>query len=523
MIHPRQILRLFTIQWVLMRHGLDELLFAIPWFKPARFLMKLSPWRLLGHTQRRPRGERIRLALEELGPIFIKFGQALSTRRDILPEDIADELAKLQDRVPPFPSDQARALIEKALGKPVSELFLEFDTTPLASASIAQVHPARLHDGRDVVVKVVRPNILPMIERDLEIMHTLAYLLEKSSRDARRLRPQDVVSEFDRTIHDELDLIREAANGSLLARNFKDSNMLYVPAIDWNYSRTNVMVQERIYGIQISDIEGLKAANINMKALAERGVEVFFTQVFNDNFFHADMHPGNVFVSRDTPDTPRYIAIDFGIMGSLTNEDQRYLAENFHAFFNRDYRRVAELHIESGWVPADTRVNEFEAAIRTVSEPIFHRPLRDLSFGQFLLRLFQTARRFNMEVQPQLVLLQKTLLNIEGIGRQLYPDLDLWSTAKPFIERWMIERVGPRAALKTLRHELPRVLALLPELPRLTHEALVATSQQNALIERQTAELQTLRQQIARNQTWTLILLGLLSVIVALIAYEIFG
>jgi ubiquinone biosynthesis protein len=330
-----------------------------------------------------------------------------------------------------------------------------------------------------------------------------------------------VVGEFDRTIHDELDLIREAANGSLLARNFKDSPMLYVPAIHWDYSRTNVMVQERIYGIQISDIAALNAANINMRLLAERGVEVFFTQVFTHNFFHADMHPGNVFVSFETPENPRYIAIDFGIMGSLTAEDQRYLAENFHAFFNRDYYRVAELHIESGWVPADTRINEFEAAIRTVSEPIFHRPLRDLSFGQFLLRLFQTARRFNMEVQPQLVLLQKTLLNIEGIGRQLYPDLDLWTTAKPFIERWMIERVGPRAAFKTLRHELPRVLALLPELPRLTHESLIAQSKQAEQIERQTAELNALRQQMARSQAWTLIMFSSLVVMVGLIAYAL--
>ena len=510
MMHPRQILRLFTIQWVLMRHGLDELLFAIPWFKPASFLMRLSPWRVFGQSTHRPRGERIRLALEELGPIFIKFGQALSTRRDLLPEDIADELAKLQDRVPPFPGDQARLLIEKSLKKPVGELFASFDETPLASASIAQVHPAVLHDGRDVVVKVVRPNILPTIERDLEVLHTLAYLAEKSSADIRRLHPQDVVGEFDKTIHDELDLVREAANCGQLRRNFENSPLLYVPSIDWDFVQPNVMVQERIYGIQISDIAALKAANIDMRLLAERGVEIFFTQVFTHNFFHADMHPGNVFVSPHHPESPRYMAVDFGIMGSLTPEDQRYLAENFHAFFNRDYRRVAELHVESGWVPADTRINEFEAAIRTVSEPIFQRPLRDISFGHFLLRLFQTARRFNMEVQPQLVLLQKTLLNVEGLGRQLYLDLDLWTTAKPFIERWMMQRVGSKAAFNTLRHELPRVLALLPEIPRLRHEALIAQKQQALAMQQQAEHLLSLQKSLARGQQQQWVIVALL-------------
>ncbi len=519
MIRPRQILRLAKIQWVLMRHGLDELLFAIPWFKPASFLMRLSPWRLFAQSTRRPRGERIRLALEELGPIFIKFGQALSTRRDLLPEDIADELAKLQDRVPPFPGAQARMLVESALRKPVSELFQHFDETPLASASIAQVHPAVLHDGREVVVKVVRPNILPTIESDLEVLHTLAFLAEKSSATVRRLHPKDVVGEFDKTIHDELDLVREAANCGQLARNFKDSPLLHVPAIDWDYVQPNVMVQERIYGIQISDIAALKAAGINMKVLAERGVEIFFTQVFTHNFFHADMHPGNVFVSPDNPESPRYMAVDFGIMGSLTPEDQRYLAENFHAFFNRDYRRVAELHIESGWVPADTRINEFEAAIRTVSEPIFQRPLRDISFGHFLLRLFQTARRFNMEVQPQLVLLQKTLLNVEGLGRQLYLDLDLWTTAKPFIEHWMMQRIGPKAAVNSLRRELPRILPMLPELPRLAHQALSAQIQQSELLARQNAEIEALRQQVVKSQRWQLVLAGLISILLALFLF----
>ncbi|MEW6766253.1 MAG: ubiquinone biosynthesis regulatory protein kinase UbiB [Pseudomonadota bacterium] len=513
MIRPRLLLRLTTIQWVLMRHGLDELLFATPWFKPVRFLLWLSPWRLLGHTRRRTRGERLRLALEELGPIFVKFGQALSTRRDLLPEDVADELTRLQDRVPPFPGAQARGLIEKALGKPVGELFLEFDETPLASASIAQVHPARLPDGSEVVVKVVRPNILRVIERDLEILHTLAQLAERASRQVRRLHPADVVAEFDKTIHDELDLIREAANCNHLARHFAGSEMLYVPAIHWDYCQPNVMVQERIRGIPISDLAALREAGIDFKVLAERGVEIFFTQVFTHNFFHADMHPGNIFVSRETPKTPRYMAVDFGIMGALTPEDQRYLAENFHAFFNRDYRRVAELHIESGWVPADTRVNEFEAAIRTVSEPIFERPLREISFGHFLLRLFQVARRFNMEVQPQLVLLQKTLLNVEGLGRQLYPDLDLWTTAKPFIERWMLERIGPKAALNKLRDELPRMLAMLPELPRLTHEALSAQKKQAELLERQMHEIRALRQDMGRGRRAVLIMSGVIVVL----------
>ncbi len=495
MIHPRLLLRLATIQWVLMRHGLDELIYTLPWFKPLRFLLWLSPWRLLGRT-RGSRGERLRLAMEELGPIFVKFGQALSTRRDLLPEDVADELARLQDRVPPFPGAQARALIEKALGKPVGELFLAFDETPLASASIAQVHPATLRDGSEVVVKVVRPNILPIIERDLEILHTLARLAEKASREVRRLHPAEVVDEFDTTLHDELDLVREAANCTELGRHFKDSPLLYVPAIHWDYCRPNVMVQERIHGIPISDLAALRAAGVDFRVLAERGVEIFFTQVFRHNFFHADMHPGNIFVSAELPSAPRYMAVDFGIMGSLTPEDQHYLAENFHAFFNRDYRRVAELHIESGWVPPGTRVNEFEAAIRTVSEPIFQRPLRDISFGQFLLRLFQTARRFDMEVQPQLVLLQKTLLNVEGLGRQLFPDLDLWSTAKPFIERWMREQIGPKAVLNRMREELPRALTFLPELPRLSHQALEAHKRQVQAVEQQARELSAMRREM---------------------------
>jgi ubiquinone biosynthesis protein len=463
-IRPSQLLRLVHINWVLLRHGLDELIIATHFFRPIRYLIYLTPWYWL-RGKRAPRGERIRRTLEDLGPIFVKFGQLLSTRRDLLPDDIAIELAGLQDRVPPFPGERARKLIEKAYGKPMEELFAAFDETPLASASIAQVHAARLHDGSEVVIKVLRPDIEPVIRRDLGLMYYVAGLAERFWREARRLRPREVVDEFEKVIYDELDLVREAANAAQLRRNFERSPLLYVPDVYWPYARRNVMVMERISGIPISNIDELRAAGIDMEGLAERGVEIFYTQVFRHNFFHADMHPGNIFVSPEG----QYIAVDFGIMGTLTPEDQRYLAENFLAFFNRDYRRVAELHLESGWVPATTRVDEFESAIRTVCEPNFNRPLKDISFGQVLLRLFQTARRFNMEVQPQLVLLQKTLLSIEGLGRQLYPDLDLWKTAKPFLERWMSEQLGTRAFARRLKESLPVWSEKLPELPSLLH------------------------------------------------------
>ncbi len=452
---------LMTISRVLLKHGLDELILNTHLFRPIRLLRYFSPTFWFNPRTRRPRGERIRMALEDLGPIFVKFGQILSTRRDLLPDDLAEELAKLQDQVPPFGAEKAVAIIEASFKQPINEIFAEFERTPLASASIAQVHTATMHDGREVVVKVVRPDIEKVIRRDLALLYVIAGKMERYWADGRRLRPMEVVHEFEKTILDELDLLREAANASQLRRNFKDSPILYVPEVDWNHCRKKVMVMERIHGVPVTNMAELKSMDIDFKRLAEMGVEIFFTQVFRDNFFHADMHPGNIFVSN----TGQYIAIDFGIMGTLNPEDQRYLAENFLAFFNRDYYRVAELHVESGWVPPDTRVDDFESAIRSVCEPIFEKPLHEISFGQLLLRLFQTARRFNMEVQPQLVLLQKTLLNIEGLGRQLYPELDLWDTAKPFLENWMKEQLGFRSFAKQVKHNAPLWMEQLPDFP----------------------------------------------------------
>ena len=469
MIHPRHLLRLLHINRVLVKHGLDEIIFATHLFRPLRFFFYLLPWNWGGGTDQ-PRGMRVRLALEELGPIFVKFGQILSTRPDLLPDDIAKELAKLQDQVPPFAGSLARQIVEKAYGQSVTDAFQSFDEQPLASASIAQVHAATLKNGRDVIVKVVRPGIENAIRSDIELLHVLAGLAEKYWREARRLRPREVVAEYEKTIFDELDLQREGASASQLRRNFAGSPLLYVPEVFWELTRKNVMVMERIHGIPISDIDALRKANIDFKKLSENGVEIFFTQVFRDSFFHADMHPGNIFVGPDG----RYMAVDFGIMGMLSPEDQRYLAGNFLAFFQRDYRRVAELHVESGWVPADTRVEEFEAAIRTVCEPIFQKPLNEISFAHILIRLFQTARRFNMEIQPQLVLLQKTLLNIEGLGRQLYPELDLWQTAKPFLERWMSEQFGVRGWIKNLRRNAMEWSVALPQIPTLVHQMLKA-------------------------------------------------
>ena len=428
----------------------------------------LLPWRWFPRPNKGvSRGLRLRLALEGLGPIFIKFGQILSTRRDLLPMDVADELAVLQDQVPPFDSERAVALIEQQLGGKLELFFAHFDAKPLASASVAQVHAAQLKTGEEVVVKVIRPGLKSIIGQDLAWIYLLARLAEWSSREARRLHLVEVVDDYSRTIHDELDLLREAANSSQLKRNFEHSDLLYVPQIYWDYCRPHVLVMERIYGIPVTDLAELSAQQIDMRLLAERGVEIFFTQVFRDSFFHADMHPGNIFVSREHPNNPQYIAIDCGIIGSLTPEDQDYLARNLMAFFKRDYRKVAQLHIDSGWVPAKTKVNEFEAAIRTVCEPIFEKPLKDISFGQLLLRLFQVARRFNMEVQPQLVLLQKTLLNIEGLGRQLYPELDLWRTGRPYLERWMCERMSPR----NLMH---RAQSQLEQIPRIANAAQAA-------------------------------------------------
>lgn len=450
---------------VIARHGLDEFIFQLGILRPYRFLRFALPifW------FRRPsggRGQRLRHALEELGPIFVKFGQALSTRPDLIPPDIAAELTRLQDRVPPFSGEEAREVIERSLDAPLAKHFATFDVQPLASASVAQVHPATLLDGTAVVVKVLRPGIEAVIDQDVALLYRLAGWVDRYWPDAKRLRPLEVVEEYDKTIHDELDMTREGANASQLRSNFPESEMIYVPEVYWEHSTREVLVMERIYGIPIRDIDAIRKAGVDLRTLAHNGVEIFFTQAFRDGFFHADMHPGNIFVGENG----QYRAVDFGIMGSLADSDKRYLAENLLAFFNRDYRAVAVAHLRAGWVPPSTRVDEFEAAVRTVCEPIFARPISEISFGQLVLRLFQVARRFDMPVQPQLVLLQKTLLNIEGLGRQLYPELDLWETAKPYLERWMRDQVGPSALLKTLRRELPSVMPLIPELPGLVHE-----------------------------------------------------
>ncbi|TAM44465.1 MAG: ubiquinone biosynthesis regulatory protein kinase UbiB [Gammaproteobacteria bacterium] len=495
MLSLSQLMRSLHITRIFVRHDLDEFVSAIHLFRPYRFLLRLLPWRWIPRT-RAPRGQRLREALEELGPIFVKFGQVLSTRPDLLPEDIAEELAKLQDQVPPFPEAEAARIIETALGGKLTDFFSEFSHAALASASVAQVHAARLHDGAEVVVKVLRPGIEPVIERDLQLLYVLARLAMRYSPEARRLRPVEVVDEFGKTLHDELDLRVESANASRLRANFAESKLLYVPKVYWDLTRREVMVMERIHGIPISNVDGLKNAGIDMKKLAHNGVEIFFTQAFRDGFFHADMHPGNIFVYPDG----RYCAIDFGIMGSLGDKDKRYLAENFLAFFNRDYRGVAEAHLRAGWVPPDTRVEEFESAIRAVLEPVFAKPLSEISFGRLLLHLFQTARRFNMEIQPQLVLLQKTLFNIEGLGRRLYPELDLWVTAKPFLERWMSDHVGPRALFRTLKRELPKWWAMAPEMPGLVHEALRRLREGELAMEWKSQELSRLRRELREQQ-----------------------
>ncbi|PWB42272.1 MAG: ubiquinone biosynthesis regulatory protein kinase UbiB [Rhodocyclales bacterium] len=460
-----RLFRLLKIVSVGLRFGLDQMVLDhAPTERLARLLRAVLFWRDLSA----PRAERLRLALEALGPIFVKFGQVLSTRRDLLPVDLADELAKLQDQVPPFPSAQAMAVLERAFGKPVGEVFASFTTEPEASASVAQVHFAKLPDGREVAVKILRPGIERVIAHDVDLLDAGAGLIEMLWEDGRRLKPREVVAEFAKHLEDELDLMREASNCSQLRRNFLHSPLLAVPEVYWDWCSAQVMVMERMHGTPIGQIEALKAAGIDMKALSRAGVEIFFTQVFRDGFFHADMHPGNILV---TP-AGQYVALDFGIMGTLTEVDQNYLAQNFLGFFRRDYKMVAQAHIDAGWVPADTRLDEFEAGIRAVCEPVFDRPLKDISFGKTLLRLFQTGRRFNVEIQPQLVMLQKTLLNIEGLGRQLDPELDLWTTAKPFLERWMAERIGLKGLANNLKREAPQWAALLPQLPRLLHRAL---------------------------------------------------
>ena len=464
-MRPRHFFRLLRIYKVLRTHRLQEV------------VALLKPQGPFGESrkkiERRPDlGKRIRLALEDLGPIFVKFGQALSTRPDLLPPDIALELAKLQDKVPPFSGEEAQRVVETAFDQPVSEIFKSFNNEPLASASIAQVHDAVMHDGTEVVVKVLRPGIDDRIEQDLDVLGALANLAHRHASETRRLRPKEIVEEYSKTIRDELDFHREAANASQLKRNWENKPIIQIPEVYWDYCHSNVMVMEKMFGVPISDVDTLRANNVNMQVLAERGVEIFFTQVFDDNFFHADMHPGNIFVDISDPEDPSYVSIDFGIVGTLDPADQQYLAGNLLAFFHRDYRKVAQLHIDSQWVPLGTRVDEFESAIRTVCEPIFNKPLKDISFGQFLVRLFATARRFNMEVQPQLVLLQKTLLNIEGLGRQLYPDLDLWETAKPFLEDWMKRKTSGKHVMEKLQASLPELGESAHEIPVLILRAL---------------------------------------------------
>jgi ubiquinone biosynthesis protein len=461
------------IVWIVLRYGLDELVlnsFQKPWLRVIARIVSI------GRNLDAPRGQRLREALERLGPIFVKFGQVLSTRRDLLPPDMADELARLQDRVPPFSSDVAVATIERAFRKPVGDIFVSFEREPVASASIAQVHFARLLDRhgheRDVAVKVLRPGMLPAIEKDLSLMRLMAGWVESLSADGKRLKPREVVAEFDKYLHDELDLVREAASAAQLRRNMEGLDLVLIPEMFWDYCQAEVIVMERMKGVPISQTERLRAAGVDIPKLARDGVTIFFTQVFRDGFFHADMHPGNIQVSLDPATFGRYISLDFGIVGTLTEYDKEYLAQNFTAFFRRDYKRVAELHIESGWVPPATRVDELEAAIRTVCEPYFDRPLKEISLGMVLMRLFQTSRRFSVEIQPQLVLLQKTLLNIEGLGRELDPELDLWSTAKPFLEKWMVDQIGPRRLLEELKNQAPRYAKLLPDLPRLLHDFL---------------------------------------------------
>lgn len=504
-------LRLLKIYRTAVRYRLDELLAAVPGTRALVLLLGL-PIVARSELAQLNQAVRLRLALEELGPIFIKFGQLLSTRRDMVPTALADELALLQDKVAPFDGAEAKRLIESALGYPLTEKFTRFDIVPLASASVAQVHTARLFSGEEVVIKVIRPGIDKIITDDVALLHSIAALVEARVEGGKRLRLREVVRDYEHVIFDELNLLSEAANTAQLGRNFKDSPLLYVPKVYWDYCRQNVLVMERIYGIPVSHIDELRAAGINIKRLAETGVQIFFTQVFNHSFFHADMHPGNVYVSREHKNNPQYIALDCAIIGSLSRDDQQYLARNLLAIFKQDYRRVAELHVECGWVPSDTPIPAFEATMRTVCEPIFQKPLSDISFGQLLLQLFRTAGRFNMEVQPSLVLLQKTLLNIEGLGKQLYPELDLWQTAMPFLENWQRERLSPLANLRKVKEKLPEWLEQAPELPELIFKALEeqgAGQQQSQDMARRVRHLEQSLTATSRQVSTLVVLLGL--------------
>ncbi len=508
MISPLQIMRFLKIERVMIKYGLEELVLSQSRYQWLSCIFWLSPTRWLNSENRsKPRGVRIRQALEELGPVFVKLGQILSTRRDLLAPDIGEELTRLQDNVPPFSNSEARQVIETALGDSVKELFHQLDDEPLAAASIAQVYGATLHDNRKVIVKVLRPGIAKVIDRDVSLMYLIARIVEFARGDAKRLRPTEVVAEYDTTIHDELDFLKEASNAVALRENFKTSDLLYIPEISWELTRSNVLVMERIHGIPIRDIPTMHALGMDMKKLATNAVEIFYTQVFTHNFFHADMHPGNIFVSGDRPENPTFIAVDFGIVGSLTEADQRYLGENMLAFFQRDYRKVAQLHIDSGWVPEYTRVSELEAAIRAVCDPIFEKPLAEISFGAVLVQLFQTAQRFEMEVQPQLVLLQKTLLNIEGLGRQLYPELDLWETAKPFLERWVLAQRGPKAVAEKIFKQLPYIAENLPELPVLLHKYLSLQVTEKEFEQRNAKLKQTQLSERAQSKSllWTIV------------------
>ena len=471
-----RLFRLIYINYVLAKNGLDQVIVSMGLFSSFRFIIYLNPWYWTRRKSQTP-GEALRKSLEELGPIFIKFGQALSTRPDLLPPEIAQELSKLQDNVPPFSSKIALSILDKAYGRSAFDVFAHFDEQPIASASMAQVHAATLKSGEDVVVKILRPNMRRVINQDIALLQTLAHLADRYWPESKRFKPKEIVAEFEHSLLDELDLRREAANGGQLRRNFKNSPLLYVPEMYWDYVRNNVLVTERIYGIPVSDFARLQEHGVNIPLLAKRGVEIFFTQVFRDCFFHADMHPGNIFVSYSHPEKPQYICIDFGIMGTLNESDKRYLAENLLAFFNEDYRRVAQLHVESGWIERTTRIEDFESAIRTVCEPIIGKPLKDISFATVLLQLFQVTRRFQMAVQPQLVLLQKTLFAVEGLSRQLCPDLDLSLTAKPFLEKWLRDQIGPKAFFRHLRENIPFLVEQLPHMPRLINDVLELTKE----------------------------------------------